>query len=449
MSTAVRAQKRVFPLHLTPFERYMWNDDRLNHPMTFVVQIEFQGDLRVPLFRDAVAQAAARHPLITAGIAPAKRNIDCWVRGDFEIPVDIADEECPIEFERERLDLRSEAGARIWVRHSSRGGVITAQFHHATCDGIGSYQFLGDVLWFYAHGCDDVTQYGPLEPLPELKATDLRRRLSATFQERYFRSETGGWRTDWRESAKLAFAPVRRMKPGRGNGGRRAFPGIVTHDFDKRWYRAFRRAAQREALTSNDLLLEQLFRSLCEWNGSGGPYVLMVPLDLRETARWQIPAANIVSYGFLRARMQAPDADDLRQTLREGMAHLKQTRHATGFMNILIGSLKYPRLFRVGLAMPKCIATATLSNTGDPSRQFFVDFPKDGDCVVCGNLHIEDFAGVPPMRPGTRLAISVFTYRRRLRICLRCDPNSYGPDESEQFLQLYSGRLDALVADTT
>ena len=87
------------------------------------------------------------------------------------------------------------------------------------------------------------------------------------------------------------------------------------------------------------------------------------------------------------------------------------------------------------------MTTAILSNTGDPTKQFYAQLPKEGQVLRCGNLLLEDVAGVPPLRPGTSVTISIFTYRRELKICMRCDPNQFSEQDTQQLLDTYIDKI--------
>ncbi len=70
LEQTIAASKRVFPLHLTPFENYMVADDRPEYPMTFIVEFEFDGQLDPPAFEAAIDDALQRHPLLRASSNP-------------------------------------------------------------------------------------------------------------------------------------------------------------------------------------------------------------------------------------------------------------------------------------------------------------------------------------------------------------------------------------------
>src|SRR5687768_6982758 len=100
----------LFPLYLTPLERFFCADDRPALPMAFVVVLDFTGVVDRPSFERALRDAIDRHPLLNAFIRPAKRGRPCWVGSKGDGPaVDWGDLSRPVELPRgERIDLASE-----------------------------------------------------------------------------------------------------------------------------------------------------------------------------------------------------------------------------------------------------------------------------------------------------------------------------------------------------
>ena len=86
----------MFPLPLTPFERYYWHDDRPGYPPAYAFELSFRGSLaRLPLER-ALAAVVDRHPLFSAQIAPGPHGPQ-WIRGDDRSPpIDWTDNGVPL-----------------------------------------------------------------------------------------------------------------------------------------------------------------------------------------------------------------------------------------------------------------------------------------------------------------------------------------------------------------
>jgi hypothetical protein len=353
---------------------------------------------------------------------------------------------------QEQIDLRNEPGLRIWIRHDDRHMVLTTQFHHAVCDGIGAYQFLGDVLLAYANRLDpaNASEFAPLSILR------LRNRKAASYNPHAYRTEKGRWQNEWSFLLKTLsrVVAIRPSTTRRSIDRASLFPGILSYEFDKGEHRRLRLAAQARGQTINDLLMEKLFETLNEWKHTDrhllgrGRVCVMMPLDLREPSPEKAPACNIVTYAFVkRSRRLIEDSEKLINSLREEAACLKHTRHQSRFMNLIVGALTYyPRCFNFVISRNRCLASVVLSNTGDPTKRFLVDLPREKGVVRCGNLLLTDITGVPPMRVKTRATISVFTYRRVLKICLRCDPNLFQLSDTQELLDQYIARIGSILS---
>ncbi|GIX00938.1 MAG: hypothetical protein KatS3mg111_4270 [Pirellulaceae bacterium] len=439
------ASKRIFPLHLSPFEHYMFLDDSPQYPMTFVERYVFSGDLDRSAFERAFEEALARHPLLTARIQPAKAGRDCWVAGDTFPEIDWGNYDEPITLPTagEFIDLRQEPGLRAWVRHDTQQAVLTLQFHHASCDGIGSYQFLGDLLQGYA-----LRTGGEVAPLAELDRRTLKDRNRSGFEPLLTNDQM---EHGWRELRKFMLRRILPVAPPRNRSDRQPpppFPGIQSHVFDKDAYKAFRLACQRDGLTVNDALVTDLFLTMRDWNRSHGRYVVpgglcvMVPMDLRQPHEPLRTACNCVTYALLRRRSgELQDERGVADFVRAEMTRLKSQRYFTGFAKLMVMARYNPRAARWVLRSNKCLASAILSNTGDPTKSFYLPLPRKSGLVQCGNLQLETIEGVPPLRKLTHVTMSIFTYRRDLRICLRCSPHYFSETDTQQFLDAYVNRL--------
>ena len=442
---ANKKKPRLFPLHMTSFEHYMFVDDRPAHPMTFVVQLHMSGQLDREIFADAVKASLTRHPLLTAIIGPGKGGKDCWIKAPGLKPfLDYGPPNKTIEFPNgEFIDLRKETGLRIFVRHDNENAVITTQFHHATCDGIGSYQYLGDLLYEYAvqTGATD------LPTPPDLPYKRLKDRGRISYDMNNFRLPNGKLMKTWDESLRFMKMSNVALKPEKKktSGYRASFPCIESIEFDKDRYKQLRHAAQAKGQIINDMLLEKLFITLSQWESKSSwlsqrkHVCVMMPMNLRAPSDNDISACNAVSQAFVRYHRNAlKDDKTFRSALGHEVLKLKHERERIPFMHMMAGGhYFYPKTLKFCLDFKKCLATAILSNTGDPTKQFLTNFPKEGGQLRCGNLLLTDVGGVPPMRPGTNATISIFTYKRMLKICVRCDPNQFSKEDTQALLKMY------------
>ena len=455
MMTATR--QRVFPLHLTSIEKFLWTDDRPRYPMAFVVQLALSGTMDRGAFDAALEGALKRHPLLVSLIRPAKRKADCWVSSDGLMPpVDWAGDDVPVTCPvSESIDLRHEVGLRIWVRQAPDRVRLITQFHHACCDGIGAYRFLGDLLALY--GVRTATE----ELRPSLHPVDLTR-LRGRANGCMDLARTNQRALLTRRSVAQGLSVIGRgctpLHPSKlGLRGQRApFPGICSHSFDRAEHKQLRDAAGKMGGMVNDLLLRELFYTMQQWNQAQRPlrpgrrFRIMMPVDLRETEDYETPASNIMGYTFItRNARQLRDPERLAHTIREETAVIKHDRLGKRFVDTITGAANIRGLLPLLLSLPRTLATVIHSNVGDPSRRFTATFPRKAGRTVCGNLTLDEITGVPPIRPKTRATLSTFTYNRMLTISLRCDPHLFSLDDTQELLSIYIKRLGQHLKTTS
>jgi hypothetical protein len=261
-------------------------------------------------------------------------------------------------------------------------------------------------------------------------------------------------RLAFREGMEILTARATGLAPARKETGRRLspFPSIHSVTFERAEHEQLREAAMQRGAMLNDLLLAELFLSLRDWNvrktgAPGRKFRVMMPTDLRTTDDYETPATNKVAYTFLnRTPAELDQTEDLLQSIRRETLEIKNERRGVRFADTLAACFAVKGLMPVMLSFPFCMATTLLSNVGDPSRRFTARFPRSKGRVVCGNLVLEEITGAPPLRRKTRATISAFAYNRRLTLSARCDPFTFTADDTQEFLDLYSGRLRSHVA---
>jgi hypothetical protein len=425
-------------------------DDRLHHPMTFVIELRLSGRIDREAFQTALSDALLRHPFLRALVQRRKKNQLCWVSGGGLGPrVDWSDDDRPIELpaEGEPIDLDSEVGLRVWVRRLRDESKLTLQFHHACCDGVGAYRFIGDLLAIY--GGLTAADGAALPSLDPLDVTRLRTRSRGVLDEALSGRNFRLARRAIPQGLEILSARPTEMATARKETGARLspFPSIHSVTFERAAHDQLRDAAMREGAMLNDLLLAELFLSLRDWNvrrtGSAGrKYRLMMPTDLRTTDDYETPAVNKVAYTFLnRTPRELEQPSELLQSIRRETLEIKNEQRGMRFANMLAGGFAVKGLMQLLLSFPFCMATAILSNVGDPSRRFTAHFPRSKGRIVCGNLVLEEITGAPPLRRKTRATVSAFAYNRRLTLSVRCDPFTFTPADTREFLDLYAGRL--------
>jgi hypothetical protein len=437
----------LFPLYLTPLERFFHADDRPTHPMAFIVVLDFTGIVDRPAFEAALREALERHPILNAYVRPVKRGRLCWVGAKGSGPtVDWGDLADPITQPRgERIDLANECGLRVWVRQGPEKAAATFQFHHACTDGIGAYRFLGDLMAFYGLRVPNDFEPPRLDPLDSDRMRDRINLQIDTWRT------TNYWAMTKRALSQFFGLLHRRPAPlttaDRGPKTRATYPGIHSISMSRDEFEALRAAALESGAMWNDLLIAAMFGALGEWTQSVGgrparrPLRILMPTDLRDAESLTLPAACLTSYSFLtRNHAACRDATALLKDISLETTEIKNDRRGLKFSDALAVGLSC-RLLWLATGVPVSLASAALSNIGDPTRRFAAKLPRRDGRIVAGNLLLDDITGVPPLRPHTNATFSVFAYRRKLTISIRCEEQLFSDQDTMRLLELYAKHL--------
>jgi hypothetical protein len=446
----------LFPLYLSPLEQFFCLDNRHSHPMAFYSVYDFTGVIDRQAFQASVEEALERHPLLNALVRPAKRNKPCWVAAPGPGPtVDWGSYDEPIvPPDGERIDLSKEIGMRIWVRQGPERATATFEFHHACADGIGASRYIGDVLALYGLKVPNDSEPPRLEPLDAERLRD-RINLQVDFwrTKNYLKMIGRGLKT----LTGLLWRRPYPLKPAGPSSGPEAqprstsFPGIRNAVIPREEFEAIRTAGLEKGAQFNDLLIAALFAALHEWTQSVGdrsarrPIRIMMPTDLRDEQSLTLPVACLTSYSFLtQGQADCRDPIKLLDNVNRETTEIKNRRLGVVFSDTVAIGLTSGVLKRV-IDAPFSLASAVVSNIGDPTRRYAARLPRRGGRIVAGNLVLDDITGVPPLRPNTRATFCILTYGRKLTISLRCDASFFSDDDTDRLLQLYVRRLRSYI----
>jgi hypothetical protein len=213
-------------------------------------------------------------------------------------------------------------------------------------------------------------------------------------------------------------------------------------------------AATKSNTAINDLFIAALFSTLRDWNvqnhsrSNVGRLRIMMPTDMRETADFGMPAANIVSYTFIAREMRdIQNLPELTSDVARETTRIKNERRGLAFGDALSEATRRRWMLPWLVSGKRCLATAVLSNAGDPTKRFTAKLPRDNGRVVAGNLILEDFIGVPPLRIKTHVTISIITYLRKLTICMRCCPRHFGERDARRLSEMYAQAIRKIAAE--
>jgi hypothetical protein len=455
----------IFPLPLTPFERYYLSDDSRKYPTTFPVELRFSGPLAREPFLQAIEQAIERHPLFGALLVRSGLTSK-WIAGAREPAwVDWTHCSAPIAHPRgEFIDLTVERGMRVWVRASDESARVIFQFHHSCCDGLAATQFLDDVLVLYASAVTDPSQIPALAPVNVERLRD-RASVDLSGAQPGFRAFVRDivitlyvWTRILFRRVAIVAAPIPSAKdPSADSGGDASrSPEILSfeqYQLTVAEAEAYRQAALRQSMAQNDLMIRDLMLAIDDWNrrqcaASRAACRVNVPVNVRGREGADIPASNRLGFAFVTANpTDFGDRDKLLRIVHAQTEQIKQWKLALYFLGGLGLATLFPGAVPASLRWKKSFATVVLSNIGrlmEHSR-----LPRSEDRLVCGNVILEHITGAPPIRRNTRAALLVGEYGGRTTISLRCEPRLFSPAETRALLNTYVARLRETVAVET
>lgn len=396
----------------------MLADDSADYPRNFSLVLRLHERLDDERLRAAIEAATQRHPLLRALVEYNRDRPQHWV----ECPnprhePNWSDEPRDAVEPLRPFDLQCEPGVRFHVRRQSDGDALQVEFHHATTDGVGAIQFVGDLL----------TLYQGAEPAP-LNPARLARRDSFGLT---------GWRRPirWLYSAfgwlgAIEFLIHRPAPLGDVSGTVECrLSGFSSYTFSQDDTTALVQAAKSKNATLNDLLMRDLFITLQAFIESHWPerskahQRIMVPTNLRSADDGELPAANVVAMVNIERRTHRwTDRDRMLRVLHRELAAVKRFKLGVVFVQILsvlqwlFGSL------RRFLPRDRCQATCVASNLG-------LVLPQIADDVVRA---VEFY---PPIRPLTAAAFGIATHAGQMTISLHFDASTVAVEQGQELLE--------------
>ncbi len=431
----------LFPLPLAPFELLMLLDDRPELPMTSWAEMVFRGRLDRHALQVAVDDSVARHPLLRARVE-WKQRIPTWVLPeDHSTQVTWLSESNRMEADQIRpLDLRRESGLRVFAADGDTQSSVWLHVHHACCDGLGARRFFLDLLTGYARA------RAPHQAMPAWDALDfesLRRRhqfdvVTATGVQ----AQTSTWQK-LRDAFHFHVLTPQPLSPVQKLVGPPRVTPALKHVFNSQETTQLRQLTRELNTSMNDVAMALLFVSLSDWNRRFGAAPdsqrlrVLMPTDLRSARDDVMPAANRMSFAFIaRTIRQCQTWDALLAGIRSETRHIKQIRIGLDFLGGITLALQVPGLVPRLLRLPRCMATAVLTNLGDPTKRFRRRFPTHEGSMRIGNVDLDHIFTTPPIRSHVHAGFGLVVCSRQLCISMVGNSQVLG-DQAGELMQSY------------
>ncbi|MBL4885408.1 MAG: hypothetical protein JKY95_12845 [Planctomycetaceae bacterium] len=438
---------------LTAFEHLMWADDRDETPMTFYLQLSFDGEINRKYFVESVRIAITRHPLLQCLVVGkptwTTRRLFWEPVREYVAPY-IDQKQGTEEFQPPNgqlgINIANEIGVRFFIRVHEKKSVLLAQFHHAVVDAIGASSFLEDVLGSYHAISESLDPELLMRPInPEL----LKNRGDFHLSKSEYRKRRG---IDWRKIRQHFFSHPE-MLSSSDIAAKHTTPNACTSksfmisDFDLDELKSY---AKINTASINDVLLRDLFIVVKQWNSSRlkrqktKPIRIAMPIDMRLDCDKQMPAANVVSlYTIDRTTNSINDPEALLKGIRSETTYIKKNRLGFALIRMIRILSKLPAGLCILMCPSRlypCHTTTILSNLGIVLKDSLLPRGEDSKIQI-GQLTLNSWGLIPPYRPKSPLAIGVSTVGNCLQVNLHYNPNQFSEDEAEEFRELFKKQI--------
>lgn len=457
ISSEPEVERDLFPLPLTPFEKYMMLDDHERQPMAFCIRLYFSGRPDEAAFREAVHRALARHPLLRSTVVGEPYRLWKWQPVESpQVPIDVAPLGAPLRCPggRVRIDLHQEIGLRIWVRTGESTTEIQFQFHHSTCDGIGAYRYIEDVLAAYDQLLrgDDAGQWRPIS----LARLTRRTHFGQSWFGRLMHMPWELWGVVVGMTIFLSVKPVNMPSPETPQlepDDEQTILDMPAYTFSKGDYDVLRSVTREAKATVNDLLVRDHLLGMHAWLVKHQPqharrYLRdMMPVNLRGPEDDALPATNVVGMVFIDRKLHRYKTPRrLLRGIKFETAWLKVMRLATAWSRCCDLMLHWlPRGADILINLQRPVATSSLSNMG---RIFYGHKLRleDGK-IAAGDLVLERAESAPPVRPFTCSSLTTLSYNGQLTVTMNYDRYHLTPAAAQGLLDAYIDRMKETIRE--
>ena len=467
--------RSLFPLRLSPLEKFLWWDDSTAHPLCNFIELRFDGRIEHGTMQQSLQLALQLHPLLISRIVSQNGDWYWQPQFDTEVRLYTAEEKSVTLAGRIRcLDLTREVGLVAWYQSHLEGDRLLFGFHHACCDGNGFRRFLLDLLSIYGHqqsrrnGMNLAeNEFVPQEVLSRWQPQRLSERFDFT--------------ACWPKQARKVLSVWQRIKNAHyfhfqspeplmrwSDGGlklketigresaldRVSEPVSGLHDA---FLRRVLAPAETERLLArcqetkasvNEVCLAALFRTCARWHqltrGSrpGRRLRLLMPFAMMSRDDLYMPAANRLSFAFLgRTEKQCLEWEPLLQSIRQEIESTRATQLPMDFLRGLQAAAEWPRGMRWGIRNSRKMCTAVLSFGGDIARGRGHQLRRGSGALEVAGCRLIQVFGAPPVRINTNVALGVCLSGGSLCIAESWSREAMDELQADRFLQLFLAEL--------
>lgn len=441
------------PLPLTSMERFHLHDQTARFPNTICCRLIFDGVINPEFADQATRVAVDRHPIM-GSVVDCKNGKPFW---SFQ-PKNYLPENWQEPWsENAVFDPSGGPGLQLVSRCSDSKTAFWLQVNHAVCDGVGAVSFISDWLKIYHN------LHAGLEATYKLRKLNNRQLLTrdnlGLLKRKYLRHL-------WKQpvglygTAKFLFRKVAEID-GDGNGAQEMVdwdhakqPAVLGIWLDEQSSDLLAKAAGDKGVTLNTYLLAHFYIHLAAWLRQHRPAQakkwmrIIHPFNLRDYSHRRMPATNRVAIVQIdRCHRDLDDFDRLLRGLDQEIGVINDWELGKLFLIAIRAMSWLPGMLKRSARSEKCRGTCVFTSLSEPFGRsgLPVENRAAGQSqpaqLRIGNLLLDTFDFMGPVRHGTPINLIVLRHLGRLRFSFHYDPRILDRDTAEQFLSAYSDRL--------
>jgi hypothetical protein len=443
--SAARAEARIgiFPLPLTPLERFLVKSDTRRSSMVIRVVLRFTGEHHAETLIDTLQKAIQRHPLLTCRLSN-RRFFSYWVAGTQERIATqhiqgsvFSADSGPFT---KRIDLTQSGGLQTEIRFMDDGVKVILDAHHAVTDGNGLRQVVTD--WLHLYHCEIL---GLPTRLPVIDPDRLQQRdrfpqpvtaTPITFREavRNFLCTVQGRTARWVSASSHR---IRNQTAAHGY--------CVEHFFSTAEIEQVEKRLSAWRVTLNELVLVacmSTFARLAPGGSHGDRITILNPTDLRLPSDRSMPATNRFGFAFVRRiRSDCHTPVGLLKGIHEELDYVRKGYIGVEFIKGLKNASGIPGgvdlIRRLGLFVPSLQWTCLGDVTRGAKRLMIW---KDG-VLHAGGLRLESATGFAPFAENVPLSVATCEAGKRIALTLRSSTEFISPEQTRDFLEVLVSQI--------
>ncbi len=480
----------LFPLRISPFEEYFYQDSRGRFPMSENVVWYFTGRPDRELLEETLREAVLREPTLFAAIK--KRGTKYyWVTTEpIRQPVLSCETvDRPIlggsgVLALDRLSPGGPNSVRFHLIVGPDGFLIHDVFHHTLTDGIGIVRFFSYWMALYDNRLRETRALPPIPCPPPCDPLSFKGRED--FQIVYPEPVPLPKRlfaivkriTLWFARRPLNVSPILLKRKSaqaaseKYGGGPSALssapiiPGtdeaMADPDRPRLYWRGlslkpYLQSAKTHGVSMNSLLLRDLFTASARWleeisgRKGSGRLKIVIPINMRTENHGTLPMANMVGYIFVNRRANHCDrSEEFLHGIDEEIRRLRKWSVGAFFTRGLKFFRKIPGVIHFFTADFFCHATLVFSNVGQIGSAFVrPDWRKDRRIVLSDGSELIRMVGAPPVRSNTPIGIAVISCgddEMLLNYCV--DPMVVSDGDLDTLDKMFGEEIDKTIAET-